>query len=1521
MKKALQNTATKIYLAIIIIVIVCNHQIGLAQPIPATTTIGASRSLPENYCGDNGTNTIQDGQGYNCLNNSTLFNDQHLINLGIANLRYPGGTVANYHDWRKGYFLKRLPTGFSMIDNFESLTKNWYGSNTWLIAKPINTLFEMRKTFFKIGGDPLYNLNLLTSDLDYQIAMLYNARELNLPVKSIELGNEFYLSEENYNTKFPTVVDYANEAITWATTIKSDLGFASSPPKIAAVGADSKENDYGRRRLWLDNLLSTFASNSNATNIDAVTLHIYNGGGTNKFTDCTPTPIDFTWDGGNSTGCLCMLRKTMNQPFVALDDLKNNELPKIDNAGKEVWITEYNLFDRNQDFALHGTWAHGLFASAMTLGYLEDENITKINMHTMLGDAVWSNVFYDSDGFDFTGFATPCASCTTNAGEYTAIGNAMYLINNAMKDASDVSPLSFTASSLPDIDPSYTDQTLISHPVLYGFMFEKADSNEAVIINFGDEAYSIDIADVLPTATYLNYSYIQLAGDPFLPVLGNAIPSISGALSGSNAGTNNALNYFYDDNPGTTVELPGFSIVVVRGIKSIDLKLKATADVICNNPDPDLISNCNYKHSVTSAIASGGTPPYSYSISGANATVTVDANYNQIAYVELDAGMPPITSPLVFDVTVTDNASLTATVSITINPSFALSVSPACGGSNSICVGETLTLEANTSMPNQSNYSGSCNFIWTPTNGLSCNNCTTVNVTPQYSDSYSVYVTDGTCFVSNDINQIVVLTGPVINKIVPARPFLCNNVTHNLDVTVDYDIDAGNTYSFVWRDPLSNVVGTAATLTLNSASPTTGVYTVTITDANNCTASATVNVQTFSCCTSSTTGVYNITPEYSKLSTFLTANTLSNSITNKDFYINGELHIDVAVTTANNKTMTFEDCRFTLGEKAKIIVDPKVTLNILGDFDFSTCGTFLWNGIELADSRATLNMTGSSTSNAFIADAQGAVNASRDAKVIINKTTFNNNHYHIKLKDYYNDPDPATDLNIRGNVFTSTSVKTYNDFTLSCIELRNILNAPIGMNGTSNVNEFKNAYGGIKAYDAGMTVYNNKFINLLPGSAASIEAAQPNFYNEKKINIGLTDNFGKLNLFDNNAFGIVIYGEYNVAIGRNNFKTLTGTPQRSIDIAIADNITKPVEIAQCSILDFKQGIYIADAGHEDDANPWIKIHDNTIADAISISGSDGIGINVVNGTQHVSRLAIYDNYIENPRIGISMENVNGAKIYKDVNGSATGNVIEFNLGTGALTNTFTGISLNQCDDVFLHENMVVNDVANSSTDLRGFSFTDCANTNVCSNNISRLGYSIYLAGVCSTSVVRLNEFHYYSSAIYFSGAEFSDQGTGTVTSDNTFLNSGSNYRLDGTLTNLSAILWHYDGNNPDMDVSGGYNNVAANKVTAQSCLTCSHPTCDQLPLRMMEKQSASYSSSDEFKIYPNPSSGQLFVEQKDSQQMVHYNVIDASGRGFVKIESSLPITILDVSQLADGMYFLLFKKDGKTSAKQFIIHH
>lgn len=76
----------------------------LAQSPPTFSTIGTfSRAIPEDFLGLNGANVLVDTEDWDEINSNNA-----LAGSPMKTFRFPGGTVSNYWDWRRGFFLQTM---------------------------------------------------------------------------------------------------------------------------------------------------------------------------------------------------------------------------------------------------------------------------------------------------------------------------------------------------------------------------------------------------------------------------------------------------------------------------------------------------------------------------------------------------------------------------------------------------------------------------------------------------------------------------------------------------------------------------------------------------------------------------------------------------------------------------------------------------------------------------------------------------------------------------------------------------------------------------------------------------------------------------------------------------------------------------------------------------------------------------------------------------------------------------------------------------------------------------------------------------------------------------------------------------------------------------------------------------------------------------------------------------------------------------------------------------------------------
>jgi hypothetical protein len=376
-----------------------------AATIPAQRS-GASRAITPAFFGLNGNNTQERLRWDRADLGSALGG------LRPGTLRYPGGTIGNYWDWRVGWFQPNGP--------WPAQTNGQTGE---VIAPFDNSLGVFRTALQGSGAQAVFTLNMLTTDgrlataadnsamIQDQVEYLQAAVAAGIPVRRVELGNEFYLNgalsgpnENDYSIRFPTATSYAQQANAWVTALRS----AFPSVQIAAVGADATGSNSSRREGWNAGVLARL------TGVNALTLHPY-------------VPV---------TNASASPQSLLSMPHTRVQSLKGSELSAIGTRGLNAWITEFNMVDRTPTLAFAGTWTHGLFMAAYTMLLAQVPTVTLIDMHNVVGDAVAGALFDSTDGFRAP---TPVTQFLAR----TAMGTAFGVVLQAGRDATRSQALAF----------------------------------------------------------------------------------------------------------------------------------------------------------------------------------------------------------------------------------------------------------------------------------------------------------------------------------------------------------------------------------------------------------------------------------------------------------------------------------------------------------------------------------------------------------------------------------------------------------------------------------------------------------------------------------------------------------------------------------------------------------------------------------------------------------------------------------------------------------------------------------------------------------------------------------------------------------------------------------------------------------------------------------------------------------------------------------------------------------------------
>ncbi len=432
-----------------------------------TMALGYRRALNSDFIGFNAQNTIRD---------SMSLTEPHLVSkfpeLRPKIIRYPAGSISNWWNWKAGWFMVNDP---NCPNDFKSLeVKN-------------NGLDSLKKVCDASGAVPLFVLNLVSSNLPYQLEMLDAAYAIGLPVKYVELGNEFYLNEGSDSTIidsiFPTGVEYGTVATVWIDSIHKHYPDC----KVAAIGAFNRNNEP-RRVNWDPEMYTTLK------NEDAISFHAYYSA--NVVADLPEAEKD--------TFKTEMVPDFLYRPskvWSILSDEDFSIMPKQD----EIWMTEYNLQDHN--LPVHGSWAHGLYLASLTSQFLNNEKITHTAIHAICGSAVYGMYFNVHNGFIFGGgeqFVNPVVPPdSTQYWGLTAAGRTIKTLSIAMEGMTYASPIEF--KNVPIIT-TIDNKDTVSYPSAFGWLFTNDTATHVIIFNYSDTIQNFRTKFAFPNGgTYKEY--------------------------------------------------------------------------------------------------------------------------------------------------------------------------------------------------------------------------------------------------------------------------------------------------------------------------------------------------------------------------------------------------------------------------------------------------------------------------------------------------------------------------------------------------------------------------------------------------------------------------------------------------------------------------------------------------------------------------------------------------------------------------------------------------------------------------------------------------------------------------------------------------------------------------------------------------------------------------------------------------------------------------------------------------------
>jgi hypothetical protein len=347
--------------------------LGAAQAAQGTTASSGSKAL-----------TARPADGYHSIPNAFAgFNApfrknswlaltpelrQAAAGLSPGALRVFGGTTANYWNWRTGKFYDRHGVPRQYRRAYRRMSPIYMADWAQLVQGA--------------NAIPVFDLNLVTSHLSHQLDMLRRARELGMPVRWVELGNELYFHAPLIDEAIPSARAYGRKATRWIDAIKKEFPHA----RVAAVGFGGPRSWSGdaRRRHWDWRMLSTLRGE------DALTFHTY-------------------WRTPRGRLSPPRLAKVLAAPLRRLAVLRSAGLGKLP-GGVQAWVTEWNVWHGS---SLRGTWVNGLMNAEYLLGLLGETRVRQEDLHALIFRNPFAALFPNQDAFGDQTSTVPFAPTAT----------------------------------------------------------------------------------------------------------------------------------------------------------------------------------------------------------------------------------------------------------------------------------------------------------------------------------------------------------------------------------------------------------------------------------------------------------------------------------------------------------------------------------------------------------------------------------------------------------------------------------------------------------------------------------------------------------------------------------------------------------------------------------------------------------------------------------------------------------------------------------------------------------------------------------------------------------------------------------------------------------------------------------------------------------------------------------------------------------------------------------------------------
>lgn len=444
-----------------------------AGVLPATTEVqtlgvGEERPLAPHFVGLNG-NVMAFDRPWR--DHAVLLEGFRATNAAL--FRYPAGTIANTWDWEEGRLDQDVPDE-ELID-WVVLERRRHPDKRY-------PLEDLALLYRETGTEVAFVLNMLTRDLDHALRGLRRARDLGLPVRYVEMGNELFFNLPLESRVHPTPEDYGRRCGEWIRAIKAE--FPGVKCGIVAGGRPTNP----RSARWTERALAA------CPEADAIIVHTYSPSGLmGRVRRDITAGTEGTVEGVPELPIAERQQLEMERlrapegpakMFTTAYDAARRQRDYARRPEMEIWMTEWNL--RGDQDAVRGTWANALFIATFYQGFLENPAITLSHYHNVVSP-IFGAFHINDEGLSHVVGLT----LKTEPGALTAGGLATAIVAQALNGQTVIAPLLFR-------EPGELIAEEQRMPARFGWRADGAQGRTLLLLNLAAEPSIVDVTAQAP---------------------------------------------------------------------------------------------------------------------------------------------------------------------------------------------------------------------------------------------------------------------------------------------------------------------------------------------------------------------------------------------------------------------------------------------------------------------------------------------------------------------------------------------------------------------------------------------------------------------------------------------------------------------------------------------------------------------------------------------------------------------------------------------------------------------------------------------------------------------------------------------------------------------------------------------------------------------------------------------------------------------------------------------------------------